>query len=127
MAVDWKQNAEDVEEILCDAGDLFQECHEVLHKCGQVECAEKVRKFCARVNQSMLSGEPFRKLKEVMPMTEPDPNEATQKLAIAIGALIIFLIDKGIITQGEYDKAYAQATVIIDQEFARKRDERKET
>ena len=58
--------------------------------------------------------------------TEPDPNEATQKLAIAIGALTISLIDKGIITQGEYDRAYAQATVIIDQEFARKRDHAKE-
>ncbi len=67
MMVDWKQNAEDAQGILCDAGDLFQECYEVLHKCGQVECAEKVRKFCARVHQSMLSGEPFRKLKEVMP------------------------------------------------------------
>ena len=56
-------------------------------------------------------------------MTEPNPNEATQKLAIAIGALTISLIDKGVITQGEYDRAYAQATVIIDQEFARKRDQ----
>ncbi len=59
--------------------------------------------------------------------SEQDPNEATQKLAIAIGALTISLIDKGIITPGEYNKAYAQATVTIDQEFARKRDERKET
>ena len=40
-------------------------------------------------------------------MTESDPNEATQKLAIAIGALTISLIDKGVITQGEYDRAYA--------------------
>jgi hypothetical protein len=39
--------------------------------------------------------------------------------------LTISLIDKGIITQDEYDRAYAQATVIIDQEFARKRDSRK--
>jgi hypothetical protein len=53
----------------------------------------------------------------------PDPNEANQQLAIAIGALTIALIDKGVITQDEYDKAYAQATVIIDQEFARKRDQ----
>jgi hypothetical protein len=58
-------------------------------------------------------------------MPEPDPNEATQQLAIAVGALTISLIDKGIITQDEYDRAYAQATVIIDQEFARKRDSRK--
>ena len=56
-------------------------------------------------------------------MTEPDPNEATQKLAIAVGALTISIIDKGLITQEEYDRAYAQATVIIDQEFARKRDQ----
>ena len=56
------------------------------------------------------------------PEPDFDPNEAIQKLAIAIGALTISLIDKGIITQGEYDRAYAQATVIIDQEFARKRD-----
>ena len=52
----------------------------------------------------------------------PDPNEATQQLAIAIGALTIALIDKGVITQDEYERAYAQATGIIDQEFARKRD-----
>jgi hypothetical protein len=51
-----------------------------------------------------------------------DFNEAIEQLAIALGALTISLIDKGIITQEEYDKAYAQATVIIDQEFARKRD-----
>jgi hypothetical protein len=51
-----------------------------------------------------------------------DPNEATQQLAIAVGALTIALIDKGVITREEYDRAYAQATVIIDQEFARKRD-----
>lgn len=55
-------------------------------------------------------------------MAEPDPNEANKQLAIAVGALTIALLDKGIITQQEYDRAYAQATVIIDQEFARKRD-----
>jgi hypothetical protein len=51
-----------------------------------------------------------------------DPNEAVQQLAIAIGALTIALIDGGVITKDEHDRAYAQATVIIDQEFARKRD-----
>ena len=50
------------------------------------------------------------------------PSEATQQLAISIGALTIVLFDKGIITQDEYDKAEAQATVIIDQEVARQRD-----
>ena len=54
--------------------------------------------------------------------TDPDPNEAIQQLAIAVGALTISLIDKGVITQEEYDRACAQATVIIDQEYARKRD-----
>jgi len=56
-------------------------------------------------------------------MNEPDPNEATKQLAIAVGALTISLLDKNVITQEEYDRAYAQATVDIDQEFARKRDE----
>ena len=58
-----------------------------------------------------------------MSFNMPDPNEATKQLAIAIGALTISLIDKGIITQEEYDRAYAQATADIDQEFARKRDQ----
>jgi hypothetical protein len=49
-------------------------------------------------------------------------NHANQSHAIAYGALVIALIDKGIITREEYDRAYAQATSIIDQEFARKRD-----
>ena len=60
MTADWKQNAEDVQEILCDAGDLFRECYEVLNKCEQVECAEKVRVFCDSVHECMLSCKPFR-------------------------------------------------------------------
>lgn len=56
-------------------------------------------------------------------LNELNPNEAIQQLAIAIGALTISLIDKGVITQEEYDQAYAQAIHIIDQEFARKRDQ----
>lgn len=51
-----------------------------------------------------------------------DFNESNKTHAVAYGALVIALLDKGIITQEEYDRAYAQATVIIDQEFARKRD-----
>ena len=56
-----------------------------------------------------------------------DPNETIQQLAIAIGALTIALIDKGVITEDEYNRSYAQATVVIDQEFARKRDQKGET
>ena len=51
-----------------------------------------------------------------------DFNESNKTQAIAYGALTIALLDKGIISQEEYDRAYAQATAIIDQEFARKRD-----
>lgn len=50
-------------------------------------------------------------------------NEANKQHAIAYGALLITLIDKGVITQEEYDRTHAQATAIIDQEFARKRDD----
>jgi len=56
-------------------------------------------------------------------MSPENLNEANKQHAIAYGALTIALIDKGVITQDEYDRAFAQATVIIDQEFARKRDE----
>ena len=56
-----------------------------------------------------------------------DPNETIQQLAIAIGALTIALIDKGIITRNEFEQAYAQATVVIDQETARQRDQKGET
>lgn len=54
-------------------------------------------------------------------MTEP--NETMQQLAIAVGALTIALIDKGILSCEEYDRAYAQATTIVDQESARQRDD----
>lgn len=64
----------------------------------------------------------FTRTQGIVAMTEPNPNESAQQLAIAVGALTISLIDKGTITQEEYDRAYAQATVIVDQEFARKRD-----
>lgn len=42
--------------------------------------------------------------------------------AIAYGALTIALIEADIITQTQYDRALAQATVIVDQEYAAKRD-----
>lgn len=54
--------------------------------------------------------------------TANDFNEANKAHAIAYGALTIALLDKGVLTQQEYDRALAQATVIVDQEFARKRD-----
>jgi hypothetical protein len=57
-------------------------------------------------------------------MTSPaDPNEANKTHATAYGALIIALIEKGVITQQEYDRAYIQAQHDVSQEFARKRDE----
>lgn len=56
-------------------------------------------------------------------MDAPDPNEANQLHAAAYGALVILLIEKGIITRDEYDRAYIQATHDLEQEFARKRDE----
>jgi len=52
-------------------------------------------------------------------------NEANATHAAAYGAIVIALIDKGILTMEEYNRAYAQATVIVDQEFARKRDNTK--
>ena len=51
-----------------------------------------------------------------------DFNEANKIHAISYGALTIVLLGKGVITREEYDRAFAQATVIVDQEFARKRD-----
>jgi predicted RNA-binding protein associated with RNAse of E/G family len=51
------------------------------------------------------------------------PNESTQQLATAIGALTIALLDKGLLTQEEYDRAYIQAQQIVSQESARQRDE----
>jgi hypothetical protein len=54
--------------------------------------------------------------------SQPDIGDAIQKLAIAVGALTIALIDKGILTIAEYNRAYAQATADVDQEAARQRD-----
>lgn len=55
---------------------------------------------------------------------QSDLNESNQHHAAAYGALIILLIEKGIITDAEYTRAYAQATHDIEQEFARKRDQK---
>lgn len=61
------------------------------------------------------------------PMNDPpvaaDLNQANQAHATAYGALLILLIDKGIITREEYDRAYIQAQHTVSQEFAKKRDE----
>jgi len=72
-----------------------------------------------------MNPDPFRQVRDIL---EPHPsasqfNDANKAHAIAYGALTILLLDKGIITKEDYDRAFAQATVIIDQEFARKRDE----
>ena len=59
----------------------------------------------------------------VIGATRAERDEANQQHATAYGALIILLIDKGIITKKEYDRAYIQAQHEVSQEFARKRDE----
>jgi len=71
-------------------------------------------------NEVMTSNEP--EPKEVFRPDSDDFNESNKTHAIAYGALVIALLDKGIISQEEYDRAFAQATAMIDQEFARKRD-----
>lgn len=42
--------------------------------------------------------------------------------AIAYGALTIALLENGVISQEQYDRAFAQATHIVDEEYALKRD-----
>ena len=61
MPVDWKQNAEDAQGILCDAGALFRECHDALNECGRTALAKKVRTFAAQVQECMASGTPWIK------------------------------------------------------------------
>ena len=61
-------------------------------------------------------------------MNDPPPafdqlNEANRQHATACGALTIALLDKGVISQEEYNTAYIQAQHIVSQEVARKRDE----
>jgi hypothetical protein len=50
-------------------------------------------------------------------------NESNRHHAALNGALVITLIDKGILTREEFERAYAQATATIDQEAARLRDQ----
>ena len=54
-------------------------------------------------------------------------NGANQAHATAYGAILILLVDKGIITTKEYDRAYIQAQHALSQEFARKRDAQKDS
>lgn len=49
-------------------------------------------------------------------------NESNRHHAALNGALVITLIDKGILTKEEFDRAYAQATATVDQEAAKLRD-----
>ena len=50
-------------------------------------------------------------------------NDSNKTHATNYGAILIALMDKGIITEEEYDRAYIRAQHIISQEFARKRDD----
>lgn len=50
-------------------------------------------------------------------------NEANEAHAANYSAIALLLIDKGIITQEEFDHARLVTTHIAEQEFARKRDE----
>jgi hypothetical protein len=56
------------------------------------------------------------------PLDPADFNEANQFHAAHYGALVILLLDKGIITQDEYNRAYIQAQHALSQAAARKRD-----
>jgi hypothetical protein len=56
-------------------------------------------------------------------LAEQSLNESNQNHAVAYGAILIALLDKGVITQDEYDRAYILAQHIISQEFAKKREE----
>ena len=51
-----------------------------------------------------------------------DLDEANKAHAIAYGALTIALLENGVLTTEQYDRAFAQATHEVDEEFARKRD-----
>ena len=50
-------------------------------------------------------------------------NESNLNHAINYGALVIALIEKGVLTQKEYDRAHARATHIMEQAFAKNRDD----
>jgi len=66
----------------------------------------------------------FKHVFQLGPSAE-DFNEANQAHAVNYGALLIALIDKGVITEAEYSRACARATHIMEQEFAKKRDDAK--
>ena len=50
-------------------------------------------------------------------------NESNQYHSAIGGALLIALIDKGILTRQDFDRAYAQATATVDQQAAALRDQ----
>ena len=49
-------------------------------------------------------------------------NESNRFHLVEYGALIMLLLEKGVFSQEELNNARVQATVIVDQESARKRD-----
>lgn len=55
----WEQNAKDMQQILCDSGDLFRECYDELVRLESTDMARKVQEFCARVNRCMVDGTPW--------------------------------------------------------------------
>ena len=50
-------------------------------------------------------------------------NESNQYHSAISGALLIALIDKGILTRQDFDRAYAQAPATVDQQAAALRDQ----
>ena len=50
-------------------------------------------------------------------------NEANQAHAVNFATLMIALMEKGIVSAAELDAARAKATSLVDQEWAKKRDE----
>lgn len=51
-------------------------------------------------------------------------NEANQAHAVNYATLMIALMEKGIVSASELDAARAKATSLVDQEWAKKRDEK---
>jgi hypothetical protein len=51
-------------------------------------------------------------------------NEANQAHAVNFATLMIALMEKGIVSAAELDAARAKATSLVDQEWAKKRDEK---
>ena len=64
-----------------------------------------------------------RIVEELLSLVIDKLNQANLVHSTACGALVILLIDKGIITGEEYDRAHARATAIADQALSQKRDE----